>query len=158
MNWDAIGTIAEALGAAGVIATLAYLAMQIRANTRVVNAQSRHQISEQAQSYSAFRAEHADRMAKINRSDELSDEDREFLLWTHTQMLIFGENYHYHHELGLMPDSHWRGFVRFLTAYSGNRHFMETWKAIEDGLSENYRDWVREEIISKLPAAGERGL
>ena len=33
MNWEAIGAIAESLGAIGVIATLAYLAQQIRHNT-----------------------------------------------------------------------------------------------------------------------------
>ena len=30
MNWDAIGAIAELLGAVGVIASLVYLATQIR--------------------------------------------------------------------------------------------------------------------------------
>ncbi len=34
MNWDAIGAVAEALGAAGVIASLLYLAIQVRASTR----------------------------------------------------------------------------------------------------------------------------
>ena len=33
MNWTAIGAISEAIGAFGVIATLAYLAVQIRQNT-----------------------------------------------------------------------------------------------------------------------------
>ena len=35
MNWEAIGAIGEVLGAAGVIATLAYLAVQIRDSNRV---------------------------------------------------------------------------------------------------------------------------
>lgn len=34
MNWDAIGAIAEAVGAVGVIASLIYLALQVRASTR----------------------------------------------------------------------------------------------------------------------------
>ena len=38
MNWEAIGSIAEALGAVGVMATLLYLAVQIRQNTRVAKA------------------------------------------------------------------------------------------------------------------------
>ena len=38
MNWEAIGAIGEAVGAAGVIATLGYLAVQIRQNTRTVRA------------------------------------------------------------------------------------------------------------------------
>jgi hypothetical protein len=40
MNWDAIGATAEAVGAAGVVATLAYLAFQIRQNTSSVRAAS----------------------------------------------------------------------------------------------------------------------
>ena len=35
MNWEAIGAIGETLGAAGVIATLVYLAVQIRDSNRV---------------------------------------------------------------------------------------------------------------------------
>ena len=34
MNWDALGAIGESIGAAGVIASLLYLAVQVRANTR----------------------------------------------------------------------------------------------------------------------------
>lgn len=34
MNWEAIATIAELVGAIGVIASLVYLAVQIRDNTR----------------------------------------------------------------------------------------------------------------------------
>ena len=34
MNWEAIGAIAEAVGAAGVIASLVYLGSQIRSSTR----------------------------------------------------------------------------------------------------------------------------
>ena len=36
MNWEAIAAVAEALGAAGVIVSLLYLSVQIRANTRTV--------------------------------------------------------------------------------------------------------------------------
>lgn len=34
MNWDAIGAVSELVGAAGVIASLLYLAIQVRASTR----------------------------------------------------------------------------------------------------------------------------
>jgi putative salt-induced outer membrane protein YdiY len=36
MNWDAIGAIAEVLGALAVFLTLVYLALQIRQNTKAV--------------------------------------------------------------------------------------------------------------------------
>ena len=34
MNWDAVGALAELIGAVAVIATLIYLSIQIRQNTR----------------------------------------------------------------------------------------------------------------------------
>ena len=39
MNWDAIGAVGEVVGAAAVVVTLAYLAVQIRRNTRQENFQ-----------------------------------------------------------------------------------------------------------------------
>lgn len=37
MNWDAIGAVDELLGAAGVIFTLGYLAVQIRQSNKIAN-------------------------------------------------------------------------------------------------------------------------
>ena len=36
MNWDAVGAIAESVGALGVIVSLIYLALQVRQNTKQV--------------------------------------------------------------------------------------------------------------------------
>ena len=45
MNWDAVGAIAELAGALGVIASLAYLAVQIRQNSRVTGMNAGHSIA-----------------------------------------------------------------------------------------------------------------
>jgi hypothetical protein len=47
MNWDAIGAIAEVVGAAGVIITLLYLALQIRRSNRLADVES-NRFAEQA--------------------------------------------------------------------------------------------------------------
>ena len=41
MNWDAIAAVSEAIGAAGVIASLLYLAIQVRASTRASAVESK---------------------------------------------------------------------------------------------------------------------
>ena len=41
MNWDALGTIAELLGAIAVFLTLAYLAIQVRQNSRALEEQNK---------------------------------------------------------------------------------------------------------------------
>ena len=44
MNWEALGAIGELLGAIGVIATLGYLAFQIRQNNKLLAAQARYSL------------------------------------------------------------------------------------------------------------------
>ncbi len=41
MNWDAVGAVAELVGAVGVVASLAYLAVQIRQNTHHIDFNTR---------------------------------------------------------------------------------------------------------------------
>jgi hypothetical protein len=149
MSWDAIGALAELLGALGVIATLGYLAVQIRGNTRALGAQTRHSMSDFAREVSEFRAQHADRWAKIMASDDLTPGDQEFLFWVHMQMLLFGETYHYQHQLGFMPESHWRGFARFLTEYTQTKGFEEFWAEVSTSFSEDFAAWVDKELLSK---------
>ena len=38
INWDAVGAVAELAGAMAVVATLGYLALQIRQNSRLASA------------------------------------------------------------------------------------------------------------------------
>ena len=45
MNWDAIGAIGEIIGAAGVIGTLLYLAIQVRASTAATETENRSAIA-----------------------------------------------------------------------------------------------------------------
>jgi hypothetical protein len=45
VNWDAVGAVAELVGALGVIASLAYLAVQIRQNSRLTGMNAGHAIA-----------------------------------------------------------------------------------------------------------------
>ena len=137
------------LGAIGVIATLAYLAIQIRGNTRALGAQTRHSVSDFAREISVFRAQHADRWSKVMTTDDLTPADQEFLFWMHMQMLVFGETYHYQHQLGFMPESHWRGFVRFLAGYVQTKGFDEFWDETAPAFSEDFSAWVNAELLAK---------
>ena len=47
MNWDAIAAIAEALGAVGVVATVVYVAFQIRQNSRSIEGATEQALMDQ---------------------------------------------------------------------------------------------------------------
>ncbi len=150
MNWDALGAIAEAVGAVGVIATLAYLAIQIRANTAALSAQARHSISELALQITMFRAEHAEEYARLASGDEPSPADLQFQYWSHMHFMLHAETYLHHVELGLMPESQWHGYVRFISSYVRSPGFAEFWAEAAPAFSEEFREWLDRQL-----AAGE---
>ena len=149
MNWSAVGAIAEAIGGVGVILTLAYLSIQIRGSNRVASAQSRQSMSGFALGISKFRAEHADRYAKIASGEALSPGDKEFQYWSHMQMLTYGESYFHQFQLNLMPESHWEGFSSWIEAYAESAGFDEFWEKDGASFSEDYSDWINERLASR---------
>ncbi len=142
MNLNDLANLAQIIAAAGVVISLVYLALQIRGNTKVASAQARHALSEFALQFSTFRAEHADRFARLERATELTDGDRQFQYWSHVQILLHAETYFHHHELKLMPDEHWRGYARFMTRYIQSPGFREMWADIGPGFSEDFARWL----------------
>ncbi len=66
MNWDALGAIAELLGALGVVVTLAYLALQIRRSNILAVAES-HRYSNQVAAASILAVVQDGEVAKIFR-------------------------------------------------------------------------------------------
>jgi hypothetical protein len=142
MNLSDLANLAQIIAAAGVVVSLIYLAVQIRGNTKVVSAQARHSISEFALRISIFRAEQADRFAKLDSGAELTEGDRQFQYWSHVQFLLHAETYFHHHELGLMADEHWRGYARFMTRYIQSPGFKEVWDDIGPAFSEDFAQWL----------------
>ena len=85
MNWDALGAIAELVGALGVVATLAYLAVQIRQNTSVVRTSNFQDLMRNYSSLSATVSENAE-AAEIFRKglasyEALSELDKVRFQW-----------------------------------------------------------------------------
>jgi len=142
VDWAAVSAISQVVAAIGVIATLFYLAVQIRGSNKVASAQSRHTISELAFRFAVFRADNADRFSRIESESELTDADRLFQYWSHVQLMLHAETYFHHHELGLMPDGHWRGYERFMTRYVQSPGFAKAWADIGPSFSENFARWV----------------
>lgn len=146
MNWDAVGAIAEGIGGLGVILTLIYLSMQIRGSNKVAIAQSRHSMSEFAMGISRFRAEHADRYARLETGGELSPGDKVFLYWSHMQMITYGESYYHLFQNGLMPKSHWESYSNWIDEYIKSREFDEFWRADNASFSQDYSAWIEKKM------------
>lgn len=149
MNLSDVANIAQIVAALGVVISLIYLAVQIRGNTKVVSAQARQSISEFVLRIALFRAEHADRFAKVESASELTEGDRQFRYWSHIQFLLHAETYFHQHELRLMPDAHWRPYAKYFMKYMQSPGFTEVWDDIGPGFSEDFAGWINSHLEGK---------
>ena len=72
MNWEAVGTVAELVGAAAVFVTLAYLSVQIRSQTTATKAQTLQERSNRLQEL----------MLTVSNSDDLARIQSEILTYS----------------------------------------------------------------------------
>ena len=79
MNWDAIGAIAELVGALAVVATLVYFSIQIRSLSADSYASSLSAIDEGERDIQRLYIENASLIQKANRGEAL-EEDEFFVL------------------------------------------------------------------------------
>jgi hypothetical protein len=164
MNWDAIGAIAETLGAVGVIASLVYLGTQIRDsrkqmshNTRALRASTFQQFREE------IRASHSNvipiseaRVIRLGLTglDHLDeDEAYQFTFWIHSVIPVY-ENAYYLHRSGMLEDDRWemqRGNLVEMLKYPG---VVQLWRTEPLSMSPEFVALV-EEILAEEPDRGE---
>ncbi len=154
MNWDAIGAIGEVVGAAGVIASLLYLAVQIRGDARAKRATTVHEQSEAFRSFLKMIATD-DELGSIYlrglRDFESLDESDSVRFISHLGFLfrVFEENFFQWREGNLDPD-HWHGYespIDDMLAYPG----VKDWWSIR---SHWYSAPFAELIEAKISVAG----
>ena len=87
------------------------------------------------------------RLARIAATGPVNEADRLFVFWDDMQLLLHAETYHRHHELGLMPRSHWERYEWFVKNRMATPALRETWAGVRDGYSANFAKWMDETIF-----------
>jgi hypothetical protein len=142
MTLEQAAQVAETVSSLAILASLLFVGLQLRQNGIISKAQARHAISEFALKLSQFRAQNADRLAKVHSTEELTEGDRLFRFWDHVQTLLHAETHFRHYELGLMPGSHWSGYTRFVIDNISLPGFRECWQEIGPGFSTDFAEWL----------------
>ena len=167
MNWDAIGAIAELLGAIGVIASLVYLATQIRhgqeqmsQNTRAVRA-SAYQQFEHSQAERAmlqFSTPGLSRNVDSAMTDfqQLSGEDRSQVLKFCYLVLRGFDNAYYQFRTGMLDEERWHLAQTEMKWMLELPFFPEWWDATGHQLSPEFVALV-EEILGENDPAESNG-
>ena len=146
MNLEQYVQVAELIASVAVVVSIVYLGLQVRQSTRVNSATARHALSQFALEFSMFKAEHADRLAKVTSQVDLSDGDLVFRSFNHMMIFLHAETYFHHYELGLMPAKHWNGYVKYVTDYLSTPGVDEFWSDVGPAFSVDFSKWVDELI------------
>ena len=164
MNWDAIGAIAETLGAVGVIASLVYLAGQIRQsraqmeqNTRALQAGAYQQFEQgvYARMETTLTNPDVGRLSGVADFDELNPDDkRRFALWSLANMRAY-ENAHYQYRMGLIDADRWAVSRRDLERTLLNPALVQWWRSEPSTLSPEFVALV-EEILGEESGRADR--
>ena len=149
MNWEAIGAVAELLGAIGVIASLIYLATQIRhsrdqmqENTRAARStayqQLEHSVSERAMSQVTVPGLNRIVHLGMTDSEQLNEEEsRQFHVWMHSIWRGY-DNAYYQFKLGMFDEDRWQMSVRELKYTFQQPGVAAVWNTIGPTLSREF--------------------
>ncbi len=113
MNWDAMGSLAELLGAAGVIVSLVYLSYQIRENTKTVKAGATKDTYTGWAEFNFELSKHPDRveidrMWKLDATwSDFSEEQQILLGWVCRSVVERFEAEYSLHEAGILKSEVW---------------------------------------------------
>ena len=110
MNWEAIGALAELCGAAAVVATLVYLAVQIRQNNELRRSESRQALVGNDVTSLAANLQHADVFAKYVSGQVMSQEEQLRMSFMFALDLRNREFEYFQYQNGLLDEETWLSY------------------------------------------------
>jgi len=124
LNWEAIAAIGEAVGGIAVIASLIYLAVQIRQSRQLERAASIREMFAKGSDMVGYTALHPEKLETIKRGvadfSQLSVEEIDVFNGWGVHCLVAVEQAMYMHRDGLLPEASWRAFENFGLAIIGS--------------------------------------
>ena len=158
MNWDALGAMAEVLGAAGVVASLVYLAGQIRTNTRAVRAATHQQTNNAVREWELHVAGNAETFEIFQRGvadlSVLSPSEHGRFGFIIDAALRDFQNQLYQYRTGFLDESQFDAFRENLRNLVCTPGVAQWWRTTAFGFGPEFRAEVDQLIAeSGAPAA-----
>jgi hypothetical protein len=146
MNWDAIGAVSELMGALGVIATLLYLSIQVRQNSKMMKANSKQSISDASQQLIYKMADEVEVMQKGLFEHESLNPIEYRKLWFLSRAMLRGyEAQIFQHKVGLLDESEWNDLKRVIVESVSYPGFASVWSDLSPAVSDELRNIIESE-------------
>ena len=165
MSLEELALLAEIIGGLGVIASLIYLALQIRQNTRTVAANTFQAISTASSNMGMQAIQTPGLTAVLTKAhtnySELDTEEKMLLEVFLGSMLRNYENYYYQYRRGFLEEELWIGYRTTLLQFIGAEYGREIWRRHQIRYGSAFVEFVNTElsqgeIKSVWPAAMNR--
>ncbi|MDH3379233.1 MAG: hypothetical protein OEQ39_20095 [Gammaproteobacteria bacterium] len=149
MNWEAIGAIGEVVGALAVIATLLYLAVQIRQNTKAIKGTTLTAITEHKQFELRWSSDIATawRKSLTDPKSLTPDESWQMAEWL-SSCFVARQNEFFQHKQGLIDDETWEASERIIKLALSGEWARNWWNEFgPKGFTENFV-YVVDKVLS----------
>jgi hypothetical protein len=155
MSLEDLGNLGEFVGSIAVLATLIYLAIQIRQNTVATRIQIRQAIADSQFANINSRATD-DRLpiiiAKVNANEELNPEEEQRLYFHLDATLRQFENIYYHFNAGVLDEENWVSLRYSLERTLRGEKTRGMWNSMKFAYSEGFREMLDEQLSTSLDA------
>jgi hypothetical protein len=145
MNWDAIGAIGETIGAAAVVISLLYLAVQIRDQNKQSRLSALHDMSRELRDVTAMFANEdmTDIFVRANHSyDDITEAESVRLIILVTNMFRAWEDAFLENRDGHLDGSVWEALSRDYIGPMGAPSIQHIWKLRKQNYDPEFRDYV----------------
>jgi hypothetical protein len=145
VNWEAVGALSEIVGAAAVVISLLYLAIQVRTQNRESRLAATHEILEGYRNVAAAfqRSENAQLFAQANSDfDSLDEPQRIQLIALIAPTLRLWEEAFHQNKDGRFDDVMWKTFSKLFADVLTAEAVRKVWRLRENGFSDSFRAHV----------------
>jgi len=152
MNWEAVGAIAELAGALGVIASLVYLATQIRQNTRALRSSAVQDYTMGTANAIGLMGQSPENAAVFQRGlqlfDDLSEPERAHFSMMIASVYLNCDAMYWINLQGIVPSELWDREQRLLQFYLSMPGGRRVWERLENvSVSQPFAEYVRTRLL-----------
>jgi len=157
MSIAELGALGDLVASFGVIATLIFLALQMRQNTKAVRLSTSHAVTAELQGMFSLLASDqglAEILVEAGHQAHLTGPTR-VRYWTFTSNLLrMYENAYLLKGENSISEAHWSGLTRLMIDYKSMAAFPAYWEDRKHWLSETFRAYMDAEVIPVPPRPG----
>ena len=151
MNWDAIGAIAELVGAVAVVVTLIYLAIQIRQSNTSARVAARLEMTRQYSDFAdgLINNPEANRVLRSGLAEEqLNESDQLMFAALMHKCFWYFSAMHFQQAVHSFSDDEWYQSKRLIRRITSNPGARSWWEQNKSEYSPSFVDFLESDILN----------